>query len=215
MKDIAIYGFGGYGREIASIIKSINTVKPTWNILGFFDDDQSKLGLENEYGKVLGGIDFVNSYDKELSVVMAIASPNVLEKIITNINNPNLSFPNIIAPTVFFFDKETFNIGYGNVICHHCRVSTDVTMGNFNLINGCCSFGHDVKLGNYNMMQPETRVSGETTIGNKNFFGVRCTILQGLKIGNETRIGAGSFIIRKTKDGQTYFGNPAKMLKTE
>lgn len=215
MKDIAIYGFGGYGREIASIIKSINTVKPTWNILGFFDDDQSKLGLENEYGKVLGGIDFVNSYDKELSVVMAIASPNVLEKIITNINNPNLSFPNIIAPTVFFFDKETFNIGYGNVLCHHCRVSTDVTMGNFNLINGCCSFGHDVKLGNYNMMQPETRVSGETTIGNKNFFGVRCTILQGLKIGNETRIGAGSFIIRKTKDGQTYFGNPAKMLKTE
>lgn len=215
MKDIAIYGFGGYGREIASIIKSINTVKPTWNILGFFDDDQSKLGLENEYGKVLGGIDFVNSYDKELSVVMAIASPNVLEKIITNINNPNLSFPNIIAPTVFFFDKETFNIGYGNVICHHCRVSTDVTMGNFNLINGCCSFGHDVKLGNYNMMQPETRVSGEATIGNKNFFGVRCTILQGLKIGNETRIGAGSFIIRKTKDGQTYFGNPAKMLKVE
>lgn len=215
MKDIAIYGFGGYGREIASIIKSINTVKPTWNILGFFDDDQSKLGLENEYGKVLGGIDFVNSYDKELSVVMAIASPNVLEKIITNINNPNLSFPNIIAPTVFFFDKETFNIGYGNVICHHCRVSTDVTMGNFNLINGCCSFGHDVKLGNYNMMQPETRVSGETTIGHKNFFGVRCTILQGLKIGNETRIGAGSFIIRKTKDGQTYFGNPAKMLKVE
>lgn len=215
MKDIAIYGFGGYGREIASIIKSINTVKPTWNILGFFDDDQSKLGLENEYGKVLGGIDFVNSYDKELSVVMAIASPNVLEKIITNINNHNLSFPNIIAPTVFFFDKETFNIGYGNVFCHHCRVSTDVTMGNFNLINGCCSFGHDVKLGNYNMMQPETRVSGETTIGNKNFFGVRCTILQGLKIGNETRIGAGSFIIRKTKDGQTYFGNPAKMLKTE
>lgn len=215
MKDIAIYGFGGYGREIASIIKSINTVKPTWNILGFFDDDQSKLGLENEYGKVLGGIDFVNSFDKELSVVMAIASPNVLEKIIKNINNPNLSFPNIIAPTVFFFDKETFNIGYGNVICHHCRVSTDVTMGNFNLINGCCSFGHDVKLGNYNMMQPETRVSGETTIGNKNFFGVRCTILQGLKIGNETRIGAGSFIIRKTKDGQTYFGNPAKMLKVE
>lgn len=215
MKDIAIYGFGGYGREIASIIKSINIVKPTWNIIGFFDDDQSKLGLENEYGKVLGGIDFVNSYDKELSVVMAIASPNVLEKIITNINNPNLSFPNIIAPTVFFFDKETFNIGYGNVICHHCRVSTDVTMGNFNLINGCCSFGHDVKLGNYNMMQPETRVSGETTIGNKNFLGVRCTILQGLKIGNETRIGAGSFIIRKTKDGQTYFGNPAKMLKTE
>jgi acetyltransferase-like isoleucine patch superfamily enzyme len=65
------------------------------------------------------------------------------------------------------------------------------------------------------MMQPETRISGETMIGNKNFFGVRSTVLQGLKIGNDTRIGAGSFIIRKTKDGHTYFGNPAKMLKVE
>ena len=215
MKDIAIYGFGGYGREIASIIKSINSVKPTWNFIGFFDDDESKLGAKNEYGEVLGNIDTVNDYDISLSIVMAIASPNVLEKIVSNINNPNISFPNIIAPTVFFFDNETFNIGKGNVICHHCRVSTDVTLGDFNLINGCCSFGHDVKIGNYNMMQPETRVSGETIIGNKNFFGVRCTILQGLKIGEDTRIGAGSFIIRKTKDGQTYFGNPAKMLKTE
>ena len=48
MKDIAVYGFGGYGREIASIIKSINTVEPTWNFVGFFDDDITKLGLENE-----------------------------------------------------------------------------------------------------------------------------------------------------------------------
>lgn len=215
MKDIAIYGFGGYGREIASIIKSINSQEPTWNFIGFLDDDNSKLGLENEYGKVLGNIDFVNRYNKALSVVMAIASPNVLEKIISGINNPNISFPNIIAPTVFFFDKDTMNMGKGNVICHHCRVSTDVIFGDFNLINGCCSFGHDVKIGNYNMMQPETRISGETTICNKNFFGVRSTVLQGIKIGNNTRIGAGSFIMRKTKDGQTYFGNPAKMLKTE
>ena len=215
MKDIAIYGFGGYGREIASIIKHINSIEPTWNIIGFFDDDTDKQGLKNEYGEVIGNIETVNNYDKTLSIVMAIASPSVLEKIVSQINNPNISFPNIIAPTVFFFDKETFNLGKGNVICHHCRISTDVTLGNFNLINGCSSFGHDVKLGDYNMMQPETRISGETMIGNKNFFGVRCTVLQGLKIGNETRIGAGSFIIRKTKDGQTYFGNPAKLLKVE
>ncbi|MBR5146686.1 MAG: acetyltransferase [Bacteroidales bacterium] len=215
MKDIAIYGFGGYGREIASIIKAINSIEPTWNIIGFFDDDQNKCGLKNEYGEVIGNIETVNNYSKPLSIVMAIASPNVLEKIVNNINNPNISFPNIIAPSVFFFDKDTFNLGKGNVICHHCRISTDVTLGNFNLINGCCSFGHDVKMNNFNMLQPETRISGETSIGDKNFFGVRSTVLQGLKIGNETRIGAGSFIIRKTKDGQTYFGNPAKMLKVE
>lgn len=212
MKDLAIYGFGGFGREIASMIKAINSVSPSWNLIGFFDDGIEP-GTENRYGKVLGGLNELNSFEDPISVVMAIASPQVLKKISEGIVNPNVSFPNIIAPTVFFFDEESFSIGKGNVVCHHCRISTDVRLGDFNLINGCCSFGHDVHLGDCNMMQPEVRVSGETTIGNCNFFGVRSLVLQGLTIGNDTRIGTCSVIMRKTKDGQTYFGNPAKMLK--
>ena len=35
MDNVAIYGFGGFGREIASIIQTINLVNPKWNIIGF------------------------------------------------------------------------------------------------------------------------------------------------------------------------------------
>lgn len=35
MRDIAIYGAGGLGREIACVLKKINMVTPTWNLLGF------------------------------------------------------------------------------------------------------------------------------------------------------------------------------------
>lgn len=82
-------------------------------------------------------------------------------------------------------------------------------------MNGCISLGHDVTIGDYNMMQPEVRISGETNIGNANFLGVRCTVLQGLTIGSNVRIGAGSVVMRKTKDGMSYFGNPAKMMKIQ
>jgi len=212
MKDIFIYGFGGFGREIASIIQSINKISPTWNIAGFFDDGVAA-GAANRYGEVIGNIDTLNRYPELLHIVMAIASPKILEMLVSKITNPNIIFPNIIAPGVLYFDEETFTIGEGNVIGHGCRFSTDVEIGNFNLINGMVSFGHDVKVGNYNLFQPETRISGETTIGNANFFGVRSLVLQGIKIGNQTRIGTGSVIMRKTKDGMTYFGNPAKILK--
>jgi len=212
MKDIAIYGFGGFGREIASIIHSINRVEPQWNIIGFFDD-----GVEpdkaNRYGKVLGGLDTLNAWSTPLNVVMAIASPDILQKLTSAIHNPNVSYPNIIAPTVLYFDADTVKMGQGNVLCHNCRVSCDVELGDFNLLNGAVSLGHDVVLGSYNMLQPETRISGETTVGDANFFGVRSLVLQGLKIGNNTRIGTGSVVMRKTKDGMTYFGNPAKILK--
>jgi len=32
MKDIAIYGAGGFGREVACLINKINEVNPTWNL---------------------------------------------------------------------------------------------------------------------------------------------------------------------------------------
>lgn len=212
MKDIAIYGFGGFGREIASIIQSINNITPTWNIIGFFDDGVAK-GTTNRYGEVLGNMEDLNSWSKPLNLVIAIASPTALQKLSSNIENQNICFPNIIAPTVLFFDKDTFVSGQGNVLCHNCRVSCDVELGNFNLLNGAVSLGHDVKLGDFNMMQPETRISGESVVGDVNFFGVRALVLQGLKIGDNTRIGASSVVMRKTKDGKTYFGNPARVMR--
>lgn len=212
MKEIAIYGFGGFGREIASIINRINDTNSTWKIVGFFDDGVP-VGTQNRYGSVLGDLDVLNNWKKPLCIVMAIASPAILKKLVTNIVNPKITFPNIIAPTVLFFDYESINLGQGNIICHNCRLSCDVKIGNFNLLNGAVSLGHDVTMGDFNVMQPEVRVSGETTIGNLNFFGVRSLVLQGLNIGNETRIGTSSVVMRKTKDGMTYFGNPAKILK--
>ena len=214
MKDIAIYGFGGFGREIASIIMSINKVNPEWNIVGFFDDGVAT-DTANRYGKVLGGMQNLNEWDSPLEIVFAIASPSILQTLVSKITNQYISFPNIVAPTVFFFDGDTFKCGMGNVLCHNVRISCDVSLGDFNLLNGAVSLGHDVKVGDYNMMQPEVRISGETKVGNANFFGVRSLVLQGLTIGNNTRIGTCSVVMRKTKDGLTYFGNPARVLRSE
>jgi serine acetyltransferase len=59
---------------------------------------------------------------------------------------------------------------------------------------------------------PAVRVSGNVKMGDCNFCGVDSVILQGIKIGNDTKIGANSLIFQKTKDGQTYIGNPAYLL---
>ena len=215
MKDIAIYGFGGFGREIACVINAINQATPTWNFIGYFDDGHS-VGEANKYGRVLGNMETVNQYNgSPLAIVMAIASPAVLQNITGRIHNPCIYIPNIIAPNVLFFDEESIRIGQGNVITFGGRVSCGVTIGNFNLMNGCVSLGHDVTIGDCNVMQPEVRISGETNVGNANFLGVRCTVLQGLTIGNSVRIGTGSVVMRKTKDGMSYFGNPAKMIRRQ
>ena len=89
MKDIAIYGAGGFGREVACLIKRINEKEPTWNFIGFFDDGLVA-GTNNEYGTILGGLGDLNSWDKPLDIVLAIGSPRVVEKISKNIYNKKI-----------------------------------------------------------------------------------------------------------------------------
>ena len=214
MKDIAIFGAGGLGREVACIIQQINEVKPTWNLVGFFDDNpQLKDQMISHHGKCIGGIDDLNSYDSELSLAIAVGDSHTVHNILSKITNPNILYPNIIHPNFVIVDNVTFKLGKGNIIQRDCKVSCDVTLGDFNMLNGSTSMGHDVVVGSFNTFMPSSRISGMVKIGDLNFFGVGCVVLQGLTIGNNTRIGAGSVLMTKPKEGFLYLGVPAK--KTE
>lgn len=212
VKDIAIYGFGGFGREVACIINAINDVTPTWNIVGFFDDGVTA-GTSCKYGQVLGTMDALNNWPTELNVVFAIGSGKIVNLLFSRVTNTRISFPNIIAPNVQFFDAEDFTIGKGNIITFGCRISTGVSIGNFNILNGCVSLGHDVAMGDYNVMFPETRIAGMSTIGNRNFFGAKSFVAQMLTIPDDVRLSAGGILLTRPKGGNLYMGNPARIVK--
>lgn len=213
MNDIAVYGAGGFGKEVACLIHWINEVKAQWNLIGFFDDEVEQKTQISHYGTVLGGIDTLNSWNKPLSVVFAIGSNNALRKLSSLIINENIQFPNIIAPNFVIKDAETFRIGKGNIIQGGCIVSCDVIIGDFNVFNGAVVLGHDVKMGDCNILMPAVRISGEVVIGDCNFFGVGSIVLQQLKIRNDTKLAAGSVLMTKPKEGSLYLGVPAKVLK--
>lgn len=215
MKDIAVYGAGGFGREVACLINRINQASPTqvWNFIGFFDDTPSKQGTETEYGKILGNGDTLNIWDKEISIAIGIGSPNAVRAISGRITNPKVDFPNLIDPTVLISDENNYKIGKGNIFTSRCTISIAVTVGDFNIFNNGTVLGHDDVIGNYNSFMPNVNISGGVKIGDCNFFGVKSTVLQYLKVGNNTKIAANSLIMRNTKDGFLYIGVPAK--KTE
>lgn len=214
MKDIAIFGAGGFGREVACLIKRINEKEPTWNFIGFFDDNEALKGKSiSHFGSCLGGTETLIAWEESLAVVMAIGSSIVVKKIVEKITNPNIEFPNLIHPDFLISDPETFNIGRGNIIQGRCTSTCNVSIGDFNIFNGNVVMGHDVSIGSYNTFMPAVRVSGEVRIGECNFFGVGSIILQQIKIGNNVRLGAGSVLMTKPKEGFLYLGVPAK--KTE
>ena len=216
MKDIAIYGAGGFGREVACLINVINQSKPEpeWNLVGFFDDNPDLKGkMISHFGPCLGGMNEVNTYPYELAITIPIGNPSIVKALVEKIHNENVYYPNLIRPDLLIGDENTFAIGKGNIIQGGCSVSCDVSLGDFNVLNGSISFGHDAKVGSFNTFMPGTRISGGVTIGDNNFFGVGSIVLQLLKIGNNFRLGAGSVLMTKPKDGTLYIGNPAARFK--
>jgi sugar O-acyltransferase (sialic acid O-acetyltransferase NeuD family) len=210
MRDIAIYGAGGFGKEVACILSKINELQPTWHLIGFFDDRVNKGTSISHFGQVLGGLSELNTWPTPLAIAFAIGNPKIIETLVHKITNVRVSYPNIIHPEVFFADPISFQIGRGNVIVRGCTFSVDVTIGDFNQMNSLSSLAHDVVMGSYNVLMPLTRVSGEAQIGNYNIFGLNSLILQQLKIGNHVRTGPGAVLMTKPKDGFLYMGNPAK-----
>ena len=211
-QKIAIYGAGGLGREVAGGIRRINnnTKDMKWELAGFYDDRLEPGTQVSHYGVVLGGMAELNSLKEPLALAIAVGNPSTRKLLFERITNPNISFPNLIAPSFKILDPETFKIGRGNIIQDNCSATCDVTIGDFNVLNGSDILGHDDNIGNFNVIMPGVHLSGEVKIGECNLLGVNSVVLQQIKIGDNVTLGAGSVLMTKPKDGYTYIGTPAK-----
>lgn len=215
-KRIAIYGAGGLGREVAGGIQRINNAgHENWELVGFYDDGIQKGTKISHYGTVLGGMAELNAINEPIALTIAVGSPDTRKNILERITNPNISFPNIIAPSFRILDPKTFKIGKGNIIQDNCSVTCDVEIGDYNVLNGSNALGHDVVVGNFNVLMPGVRLSGDVRLGGCNLLGVDSVVLQKVKIGDGVTLGAGSVLMTKPKDGGTYIGVPAKKFNFE
>lgn len=211
MKKIAIFGAGGCGREIRWLIDDINSVKPTWDFIGFFDDDFSHVTkVDEKY--FLGGIDALNNYPDELFLVIGIGSAIVKRKIVQKISNISIRYPVLIHPSVIV-GTTNITIGEGTVVCAGSIITMDIEIGKHNLFNICCTVSHDSIIGDYGSFMSAVNISGEVTIGEAVYIGVGAKIINQLSIGDETIIGAGAVVTKSIPQKSTAVGVPAKVIK--
>lgn len=212
MKDIAIFGVGGFGREVLALIKDINKVEPTWNIVGFFDDGYEKGIMVNGYPN-LGKTEDLNKREKPLSLAISIGSPVIKKKILDKITNPLVEYPTLIHPSVWIGDKDYVEIGKGCIICAGVMITTNIQIRDFVILNLQCTVGHDTVINNHAAFMPSVNISGEVNIGEGVYVGTGAKIINQLEIGEYTIVGAGTIVAKTLPAHCTAVGVPAKPIK--
>ncbi|MBS1557197.1 MAG: acetyltransferase [Bacteroidetes bacterium] len=209
MKDLVIYGAGGFGQETAWLLHQINKATPCWNILGFADDGKAEgqivAGLP-----VLGGLSFLQNYRTDLAIVIAIAEPLVRQSIYQQLHSSKRSFPSIIHPSVCL--SADVEIGEGSIICAGVLITCHVRLGKFSLINLSCTLGHDSVVGDFSSLMPSVNISGAVQIGQRCYVGVGAIVLQGLSVGQDCRIGAGAVVTKSFEGNKRIMGIPARSI---
>ena len=212
LKDIVIIGAGGCGRETAIIIEDINEVNKEWNLLGFIDDNENIQNTNINGYKVLGKLEYVKNYKKEIYVVCAIANYKIKKMIIEKLNqNENIHFATLIHPNAKI--NRTVKIGDGCIVYPNVIATANIRIGNHVIISPKTGIGHDSNIENYCNILWNTNISGNVYIKEGTLVGSGATIIQGLTIGKNSTIGAGAVVIKDIPDNVTAVGNPVKLLQ--
>lgn len=212
MQKIAIFGVGGFGREVLEQIHDINKVELTYEIVGFFDDGCPAGELVHDY-PTLGGVKELNEWKEPIGIVIAIGTPRIKKAILNNIKNSLVDYPTIIHPSVITGNRKYVKIGKGCIICPATIITTDVEIGDFVIINLACTVGHDTVIKDYAAFMPTCNISGEVIIEEGVYCGTGVKIINQISIGDNSIIGAGAIVAKSIPAKCTAVGVPAKPIK--
>jgi len=111
-------------------------------------------------------------------------------------------FVSYVSSKVISFDKII--TGENCFILENQVIQTNVRFGNNVFVWSGNHFGHDVFVDDHTWVASQVVISGNVKIGKSCFIGINSTIRDGVNIGSGCLLGAGTIILKNTKDKEVY-----------
>lgn len=213
MRNLILFPFNGNAKEAASVVEDINTLTPTWNILGFIDDDPAKLGFKFGNYSVIGGKKTLKAVPDAYVLAVPGRPDNFLHRseVINSLDIPPERFATILHPRskvgIYCY------VGYNTLLMDNVVLTANVSIGNSVVVLPNTVISHDSKIGEYCLIGSNVSVSGNVTIEKNCYIGSGAKIKNDLVIGCYTLIGLGSVVVKNTPSSVIIAGNPAGSLK--
>lgn len=215
MRSIAIYGGGGFAREVAWLVQSCNVDRELYKVECFIDDNDALHGTKLN-GIPVMSLETARERFPSAKVVGAIGNPQTRQETMLKAKGAGFDFETIIHPRTE--RSQWIEIGLGTVICAGNILTTNISIGRQVQINLDCTIGHDVIMGDYTTLAPGVHVSGLVHFGCRVYVGTGAVIINGtsaapITIGDDAIIGAGACVTRSVPEGITVVGIPAKPMR--
>lgn len=206
--EIYIIGAGTYGEVIAELAIDLG-----YNILGFYDEDESKHYTFIDGIEVLGS--FKNLDVQDISArqfAVAIGNNSIRVNIMSFINEVGGVTPTLIHPKAQI--SRSAVVGNGVYIQANAYIWTKVVIEDYCIISPGVVIAHHTNIGQGCLISTLSAIGANIEIGKRVFVGMATTIITGVSVvGADSVIGAGTVVIKNVKSNIKLVGVPAKEIK--
>ncbi len=213
IQTLLIVGAGGFGREAAEAVAAVNDDKPTYELLGFLDDNPDAAGTEVDGIPVLGSIASVADHPAAL-VIVSTGHPGFYfsrKRIVERLRLPADRYATIIHPLASI--GRSVEVGGGTVFLAGAVATAGVRIGAHVAVMPGAVFTHDDVVGDYATFGSGARLAGRVTVGDGAYIGSGALIRESLSVGPWALVGLGSVVLEDIPAAEVWVGTPARRLR--
>jgi sugar O-acyltransferase (sialic acid O-acetyltransferase NeuD family) len=213
VKDLIIVGAGGFARETAAAVHAGNSVRPTWRLLGFLDDDPNLHDTFRDGLPVLGPVDNAVSM-VDAAVVVCVGNPRDYmsrKRVVDRLALSADRYATVLHPSADV--APDCLLGPGCVLLAQTVLTANVTVGSHVAMMPQTVLTHDNVVGEFVTIGSGVRLGGGTVIEQGAYLGAGALVRESVRVGAWSLVGMGSIVLRDVPPGQVWVGQPARFLR--
>jgi sugar O-acyltransferase (sialic acid O-acetyltransferase NeuD family) len=210
VEDLVLIGASGFARETAEAVHALNAVRPSWNLLGYLDDDPSRHGTLVDDLPVLGPIESAHDRPGARFVVCTGRPDNYVSRrlIVERLGLDEDRYATIVHPTATV--GRTCSLGAGTVLLAHVDLTAKVTVGRHVALMPQVVLTHDCEVEDWATLGSGVRIGGGSRIGKGAYIGAAATVRESRTIGPLAMIGMSAVVTTDVPPERLWYGVPAR-----
>ena len=204
---LVLVGGGGHASDVLQAVEAVNTLRPTYEVVGLLDDgDVDPRRFAGRGVAHIGSVDDVSAVDA--AYVLCLGWPWTRHAVARRIDGSAVPAPPIIHPSADV--GAGVELAPGSVVLGHAHVSPFVRLGPHGLVSYNASVGHDTTFGDHATVMPNAAVGGGVLAGHRVMVGSGAVVREGIRLGDDVKIGAGAAVVDDVAAGLSVIGVPAR-----